>query len=158
LPEISRITGISRTRIRSALIEAGVYLTASPKGATASMRRPAGQVRWNSPYGFKYLRGRLVPHPQEFETLRLILKWAKSETSFADMSSRLNDQKLRPRKASAWTRFTVRQILKWHEAHPEILRTREGNVVTHEPWKTADELKKTLISKRKSKGKKRGTR
>jgi hypothetical protein len=72
------------------------------------------------------------------------------------MSSRLNDQKLRPRKASAWTRFTVRQILKWHEAHPEVLRAREGNVVSHEPWKTAYDLKKTSIIKPKAKGRKRG--
>jgi hypothetical protein len=154
LPEISRITGISRTRVRSTLIEAGVYLAASPKGSKASARRSSGQVRWNSPYGFKYLCGRLVPHPQEFETLRLILKWAKSDSSFEDISSRLNDQKLRPRKAPAWTRFTVRQILKWHEAHPEVLRTREGNVVTHEPWKIEDELKKLLITKPKAKKKK----
>lgn len=145
------MTGIPRSSVRDALIQAGVSLRSSVKKTNATERRGSGQVRWNSPYGFKYERGRLVPHPQEYETLRLLLKWSKEDLSYEDISSKLNIQKLRPRSAPAWTRFTVRQIVKWHEAHPDVLVKRDGNVVTYKPWETAPELEKTLIKKSKIK-------
>ena len=69
-----------------------------------------------------YERGALVPHPQEFETLRFILRGAKDGRGFEDISSQLNAQKLRPRSAKRWTRFTVRQIVKWHRANPDVLQ------------------------------------
>ncbi len=110
LLEISKITGIPYSSVRDILIRAGITLKSAGEGNKGQPRRKSGQVRWNSPYGFVYERGRLVPHPQEFETLRLILRWSKEELSFEDISKKINAQKLRPRSASLWTRFTVRQF------------------------------------------------
>jgi hypothetical protein len=129
LLEISKLTGIPRSSVRDILIRAGIFLKSAGKGNKAQPRRQSGQVRWNSPYGFKYECGRLVPHPQEFETLRLMLRWSKEELSFEDISRMLNAQNLRPRSASLWTRFTVRQIIMWHQANPEVILKRDGNVI-----------------------------
>jgi hypothetical protein len=159
LPEISRITGVPRTSVRDILIRAGVSFRSASKRNKASEQRGSGQVRWNSPYGFKYERGRLVPHPQEFETLWFILKWSKEEMSFEDISKKLNTQKLRPRSATSWTRFTVRQIIKWHQTNPEVIRKRDGKVVTYQPWESANFSEDKTINKPKPKRRKRhGTR
>ena len=155
LPEISRITGIPRTSVRDILIRAGISLRFPSQGNKAPEQRGSGQVRWNSPYGFKYERGRLVPHPQEFETLRFILKWSGEEMSFEDISKKLNGQKLRPRSASSWTRFTVRQIIKWHQANPEVILKRDGKVVTYQPWESANSSESKTINKSKPKRSKR---
>ena len=122
IPEISRITGTPKTSVRDALIRAGIFIRSVSRELPKAHRRTSGRVRWNSPYGFMYERGALVPHPQEFETLRFILRGAKDGRGFEDISSQLNAQKLRPRSAKRWTRFTVRQIVKWHRANPDVLQ------------------------------------
>ncbi len=147
LPEISRITGIPRTSVRDILIRAGVSLRSMKQGKKTQEQRGSGQVRWNSPYGFKYERGRLVPHPQEFETLRLILKCTKADMSFADISCKLNSQKLRPRSATSWTRFTVRQIIKWHQANPELIMNRDGRIETFQSWESANSSESKTMNK-----------
>jgi hypothetical protein len=43
----------------------------------------------------------MVPHPQEFETLLLVMKWFEASLSVEQISSRLNAEKLRPRTALA---------------------------------------------------------
>lgn len=79
--------------------------------------------------------------------------------SFEDISKKLNGQKLRPRSASSWTRFTVRQIIKWHQANPEVILKRDGKVVTYQPWESAKSSKSKTINKSKPKRSKRhGTR
>jgi DNA-binding CsgD family transcriptional regulator len=124
IPEISKTTGVSRTSVRSHLIRGGVSLRPSTHAPAKGNERHSGQVRWNSPYGFQYLKGQLVPHPQEFETLRLILSQYRKTSSYEEIAKQLNGQKLRPRSAKLWTRFTVRQIVKWHQANPKVLETR----------------------------------
>lgn len=150
LLEIARMTGVPRTSLRDILIRAGISLKSACKGNKVQEKRGSGQVRWNSPYGFKYERGRLVPHPQEFETLRLILRWSKEEQSFEDISKKLNAQKLRPSSASLWTRFNVRQIIKWHQENPEVILKRDGNVVTYAPWDPASSSGSKTINEPKS--------
>ncbi|MBK7961539.1 MAG: recombinase family protein [Bdellovibrionales bacterium] len=157
--EIARMTGVPRTSLRDILIRAGISLKVASKGNRTQGQRRSGQVRWNSPYGFKYERGRLVPHPQEFETLRLILRWSKEELSFEEVSKKLNSQKLRPRSASLWTRFTVRQIIKWHQENPEAILKRDGNVVTYAPWDPASSSEsKTINEPKPTRRSRNGTR
>lgn len=79
--------------------------------------------------------------------------------SFEDISKKLNAQKLRPRSASSWTRFTVRQIIKWHQANPEVILKREGKVLVYQPWESTNPSESKAINKSKLKRSKRhGTR
>lgn len=123
IPEISKMTGIAKTSVRDLLARDGISLRASTHSPRYAKQRKSGRVRWNSPYGFHYAKGQLVPHPQEFETLRLILKWSKAVQSYQEIAEALNSRKLRPRAAKAWNRFTVRQIVRWHAERPEVLRS-----------------------------------
>jgi hypothetical protein len=79
-----------------------------------------GKVRWNSPYGFKYERGRAVRHPQEYATFLIMMELWKSGMNAREIADRLNDQRLRPRLAKKWDRCTVHRILEWHEQHPDF--------------------------------------
>ena len=81
-----------------------------------------GKGRWNSPYGFKYEQGRAVKHPQEFETLLLILKSHDNGLSSREIADQLNEQKLRPRRAKRWDRCTVHRIIEWHQKFPNFLQ------------------------------------
>jgi len=114
------MTSVPRTNVRSHLIRGGVSLKPSTHAPAGGDERHSGQVRWNSPYGFQYNKGKLVPHPQEFETLRLILDQFNEASTYEEVAAKLNTKKLRPRSAKQWTRFTVRQIVKWHHAHPKV--------------------------------------
>jgi hypothetical protein len=62
-----------------------------------------------------------VPHPQGFATLRLILKWSKYGQSYQKIALALVSQKLHPRAAKEWTRFTVRQIVLWHAKRTAVI-------------------------------------
>jgi hypothetical protein len=126
MSEVSRIIGICESTVRDSLIRSGISPKLFVQGIKHSKRRGSGQVGGNSPYGFKYERGNLVPHPQEFETLILILKWSDSLLSLVQIAARLNAEKLRPRRSLAWSRFTVRDIVKWHLARPDVIPNREG--------------------------------
>jgi hypothetical protein len=151
LPEIVRITGIPRSSVRDSLLRAGVTLRSANESLSQSQRKASGQVRWNSPYGFKYERGCLIPHPQEFETLRILLQRSGDGDSFEDVSSLLNGQKLRPRSAPAWTRFIVRQIVKWHQDNPEVLSKLEKETTGCRPSKCSQGKPGKTVNKPKTK-------
>ncbi len=52
----------------------------------------------------------------------MILDQARAGQSFESIAAHLNEHSFRPRRAQKWNRFTVRQIMKWHEDHPEVLK------------------------------------
>jgi hypothetical protein len=142
MPEISRITEVSLTTVRESLVRDEISPRSYLQGSKSSKKRGSGKVRGNPPYGFKYVRGRLVPHPQEFETLRLLLRWTKQGHTYEQVSALPNADRLRPRRASVWSRFTMREIAKCHEANPEVITKREGNVIIYQRWETTGDLEK----------------
>jgi hypothetical protein len=127
IPEISKMTGVPRTSVRDHLIRGDVSLRPSTHVSAPREKRNSGQVRWNSPYGFQFAKGKLIPHPQEFETLRLILARSRDGDGFEAIATKLVEAKLRPRSAKHWTRFTVRQIVRWHKANPEVFGEIESS-------------------------------
>jgi hypothetical protein len=152
MPEIAELTSITLTTVRESLLRGDISPKSYLQGTKSSKKRGSGKVRGNPPYGFRYVRGRLVSHPQEFETLRLLLRWTKQGHTYEQVSAPLNADKLRPRRALAWSRFTVREIAKWHEANPEIITKREGKVISYQPWSTSEDLKRPALAKPNAKG------
>jgi len=120
--EISKQLHQSKKRVRSVLEGFGIL----PPVPAVTLRTPKkvlrGKVRWNSPYGFRYELGKLVRHPQEHETLRIIISRHQSGENSREIADYLNDQKLRPRIAKKWDRCTVHRILEWHESNPQLLQ------------------------------------
>lgn len=114
--------GKSRESVRIQLERAGL-LASDPKNSPESWRKVLrGKVRWNSPYGFKYELGKLIPHIQEYETLRVISQLHQSGRNAREIADHLNEQRLRPRSAKKWDRCTVHRILEWHKSNPQLLQ------------------------------------
>jgi hypothetical protein len=133
---IAKRLKIARSTVRSKLTGAGISFEEPPLLKNPMSKRNSGKPRWNSPYGFMYSKGKLAPHPQEFETLQLILQWSKAGQKYQTIANKLQTRKLRPRSAKHWNRFTIRQIVLWHAERvhvlPEATRraTRTSNLET----------------------------
>ena len=112
----------SREGIRIQLQGIGLLPAPDLYSAEVASKVLRGKGRWNSPYGFKYERGRAVRHPQEYETFLMILGLRKSGLNAREIADHLNDQKLRPRTARRWDRCTVHRIIEWHETHPNFIK------------------------------------
>jgi hypothetical protein len=56
--------------------------------------------------------GQLREHPKEMAVVRQILKWSQQGLSHGAIARRLNDQKVKPRKAAQWSQPTVGFIIK----------------------------------------------
>ena len=122
MAEIAEQVKKSRKSIQGILQQDGIPCEQVAKEFQSGVHVHRGKVRWNSPYGFQYERGRAVKHPQEFETLLLIMKWHKSEMNSRAIADLLNEKKLRPRTATKWDRCTVHRIIEWQIKHPTFLQ------------------------------------
>lgn len=119
---------VPRSTVRYKLKKGHVPLRPSTRVQATWWERNSGKTRWNSPYGFRFHQGKIQVHPQEFVALKIILDGARDGQSFTTIAAHLNDNSFRPRRAQKWNRFTVRQIVKWHEDHPEVLKeVQRGN-------------------------------
>ena len=120
--EIAKQLGKSREGVRIQLEKKGLLSPASTNSMKPERKVLRGKVRWNSPYGFKYELGKLVRHPQEYETLQIILSLSQSGRNAREIADYLNEQKLRPRIAKRWDQCTVHRILEWHQSNPQLLQ------------------------------------
>jgi hypothetical protein len=78
----------------------------------APMRKKAKTVRIGvSPYGFAWLRGRLVMDPKEIEIVQLIIKLWQSGQKFSAIARHLNGLRKRTRSGSQWEHSLVRKIV-----------------------------------------------
>lgn len=66
----------------------------------------------NAPYGFALVNGVLHEDPKERAVVQLIIKWWQQGLSHGAIARKLNDQKIKPRKAARWSQPTVGFIIK----------------------------------------------
>lgn len=78
-----------------------------------------------APLGYAYREGRLVPVPEEAETVRLIYREFLNGVPAASIARRLNVLGLRTKRGGAWEDRTVRYVLK-NPVYTGKLRRREG--------------------------------
>lgn len=66
-------------------------------------------------YGYCLIQGKRIEDPKEQVILKLILKWATEGKSHCSIANKLNEKKLKPRKAAKWSQPTIGFIIKRHQ-------------------------------------------
>ena len=120
--EISKALRKSRKVIKRHLVKEGILSESDEKENEPLEKILHGKVRWNSPYGFRFEKGRPQKHPQEFEVLLIILHQGDEGQNAREIADYLNAERFRPRIAERWDRFTIYQIIQWHKRHPNFLK------------------------------------
>ena len=119
LRQIADETGLPRTSIRDALLAGGIDLK-SGKPKTAGRTKTTRSIRLGvAPYGFAWLRGRLVMDPRESEIVRLIVQSWQSGENYTAITQQLNRLKRRTRSGGAWDHSLVRRIVLRYQQNPD---------------------------------------
>lgn len=107
--------GLAKSTVRDVLINEGVVLRSHKKVPY----RFKGIVRKvsvrNAPYGYRLVNGLLEEHPVEQSVLTVILGLNARGVSACGIAKRLNEQNIRPRKATLWKQPLVSIIIKRHK-------------------------------------------
>ena len=122
LHAIARELNIPKSTVRKTLLDGGVVLRPHSKRQLQYVDVPSRISIRTAPYGYCVVEGRLVEDPKEASVVRLILEWWRQGMSHCAITRRLNDQRIKPRKAAKWSQPTVGFIIKRHE---EALNTKE---------------------------------
>ena len=68
------------------------------------------------PYGYKHVGQRVVRHPGEQATIRVVVAWRNAGSSWAEICGRLNEGPGHPPRGTTWHIGSVRRIVKAAEA------------------------------------------
>lgn len=121
LRQIVRETGIPKTTVIEALQSIGfVPANAASRKAKASaqvMRAPKGVP----PYGFSWLRGRLVVNPAEIENVRTIIQLGQKNYTLRAIADHLNGLGIRTRSDTPWEHSVIRRVILRHKKNPNLL-------------------------------------
>lgn len=80
------------------------------KGLTEKARR--GERVGKAPYGYIMEEGKLLPHEEEFNIVRMIFDLFVSKNyTIAGLTSYLNENKFRTKRGSSWTSITLNYII-----------------------------------------------
>jgi len=112
---------MSRTKVRGALKRAGVALPTEKLGSVGACARRRSRPAGAAPYGYCWLRGRLVPDPREIETLRIILSLWESGKSLSDIGRDLDRQRIKTRRGGRWKPATIRAIVQRHKGKSDSI-------------------------------------
>ncbi|MDG0818058.1 RNA polymerase sigma factor sigma-70 region 4 domain-containing protein [Bdellovibrio svalbardensis] len=125
LRDIGKELNISKTKVRSRLIKAGVLLR--PKDPT-----PEEVTRWRiwktkapPPFGFCYFQGKQVKNPVEYDVLLKIHRQWKEGRDANEITHYLNAKRLKPRKAKVWHNKAVKKILERFESKKIAIEGKE---------------------------------
>lgn len=121
LRDIAKELNISKTKVRSHLLKAGVELR--PADPT-----PAEVARWRirktkaaPPFGYCYFQGETVKNPIEYDTLLKIHRQWKAGKNANEIARYLNAKKLKPRKAKEWHNKAVKKIVARFESKKIVI-------------------------------------
>lgn len=112
LSSIAKELGITKSAVRHALISGGVVLRPHSKRLAKGKYMPRKCSLRTAPYGHCLVGGKLEVDPKEMATVRLIMKWWHQGLSHCAIARKLNEQKIKPRKAEKWSQPTVGFIIK----------------------------------------------
>jgi hypothetical protein len=121
LHQIVRETGIPKTTVIEALQSIG-FVPANTAGrksksSALNMRAPKG----TPPYGFSWLRGRLVVNPAEIENVRTIIQLRQKDHTLRAITDHLNSLGRRTRSGKPWEHSVIRRIFLRHKKNPNLL-------------------------------------
>jgi hypothetical protein len=112
LSEVGKLTGKAKSTIQSILRKAGVALRTNQSIPGAPAWKNNGKSSVHPPYGFCYFQGKVVPDQREYGNLLVIHRLWKEDVNPNAIANQLNAKKIKPRKASAWNRNSIVNILK----------------------------------------------
>ena len=122
LRQIADETGFPKTTIRDALLEGGIVLRPDNKQA-AKLEKTARPIRLGiAPYGFAWLRGRLVSDPREGEIVRLIVQSRLAGQTNTAITQHLNRLRKRTRSGGDWAHSLVRRIVLRYRQNPDTYK------------------------------------
>ena len=100
LGAIARELSIPKSTVRQTLLDGGVALRLHSRRQARSLVVPSQVSIRTAPYGFCVIEGRLVEDPKEASVVRLIMTWWRQGMSHCAITRRLNNQRIKPRKAA----------------------------------------------------------
>jgi len=115
LQAIATELGISKSVVRTTLLQEGVELRGHSYKTLKQSRRKQTMSDRTAPYGYCLIQGKRVEDPREQVILKLILKWSSEGVSHCGIAKRLNDKRFKPRKADKWSQPTIGFIIKRHQ-------------------------------------------
>lgn len=104
------------------LKKAGVELRSNKAAPVTSTWCAPGKQVVRPPYGFCYFQGRVVPDQREYENLQLLHRLWKEGVNPNAIANQLNAKKIPPRKAKAWNRNSVVNILERFKSQTIIIK------------------------------------
>ena len=115
LQAIATELGVSKSVVRTTLLQEGIELRGHSYKALKQSRRKQTMSDRTAPYGYCLIQGKRVEDPREQVILRLILKWSSEGLSHCGIANRLNNKNFKPRKAAKWSQPTIGFIIKRHQ-------------------------------------------
>ena len=121
LSEIAKLVGRSRSTVLATLKRNSVNLRPKHGVSTREYLRHKRRSHNRPYYGFCYMDGRLMIHPSEFPTLRLIHRKWQEKRSIHQIACELNRKKIKSREGRQWGWATIRKIVNRFEQKSIII-------------------------------------
>lgn len=112
LKELSAMTGIPYSTIRSHLVAVGVTLRTNRSVSSNKILRQGFKNSAPPPFGYCYLDGRLEKDPREYPTFQIIREQWRRGQNPTSIARYLNDRKIKTRTGKAWQQPTVFYIIQ----------------------------------------------
>lgn len=122
LRDIGKELNISKTKVRSNLLKAGVELRPSDPTLVQVNRWRVSKAKAPPPFGYCYFRGELVKNPIEYDTLLKIHRQWKEGRDANEITHYLNAKRLKPRKAKAWHNKAIKKIIARFESKQIVIK------------------------------------
>ena len=112
LRDIAKRVDLSKTRVRSLALRAGIPLRAhrNEKGPVKfgiQNKRPV-----KPPYGFAYFEGQVVKHPKEYPVLLSIISQWNSGRPLNSIATKLNDKRVPSPMCKKWSWNSIANIIQ----------------------------------------------
>lgn len=120
--DIGKELNLSKTKVRSTLLKAGVELRPADPTPIEVTRWRIRKTKAPPPFGFCYVQGDLVKNPIEYDTLLKIHRQWKSGMDANELARYLNAKKIKPRKAKAWHNKALKKILARFESKKIVIK------------------------------------
>lgn len=112
LGDIAARTGISKSRVRRLLVNAGIVLRNLREEKGRPTQGSTSKKSVKPPYGFCFDEGRIVRHPKEYPHLLAIIQRWKAEQSLNSIATWLNGKRVPSPMGKQWSWNSIANIVQ----------------------------------------------